>query len=123
MPIALEPGKRWPIVLDSDKGMNPEPTFYARALSMREQQRVADVIDGAKDKSKSNREVFNEHIECLKTVIIGWSNMLDANTGEMIQFSSWPPPRIGWKRQAVPSFTHKSQHNLHEFLLLPQAQQ
>jgi hypothetical protein len=87
MPIALEPGKRWPIVLESDKGMQPEPTFFARALSMREQQRVADVIDGAKEKSKSNREVFNEHIECLKTVIIGWSNMLDANTGEMIQFN------------------------------------
>ena len=87
MPIALEPGKRWPIVLESDKEMIPAPTFFARALSMREQQRVADVIDGAKEKSKSNREVFNEHIECLKTVIIGWSDMLDANTGEMIQFN------------------------------------
>ena len=87
MPIALEPGKRWPIVLESDKEMIPAPTFFARALSMREQQRVADVIDGAKEKSKSNREVFNEHIECLKTVIIGWSDMLDANTGEMMQFN------------------------------------
>ena len=54
---------------------------------MREQQRVSDVIDGARDKSKTNREVFHEHIECLKTVIIGWSNMLDANSGEMLQFN------------------------------------
>lgn len=88
MPIALEPGKRWPIVLESDKGMSPEPTFYARALSMREQQRVAEVIDGAKDKSRSAQEVFAENLECLKNVIIGWSHMVDENNGEMIQFDS-----------------------------------
>lgn len=86
MPIALEPGKRWPIVLDSDKGMNPEPTFYARALSMRDQQRVAEVIDGAKDRSRKSADIFDEHLKCLETVIIGWSNMVDENSGEMVQF-------------------------------------
>lgn len=87
MPIALEPGKRWPIVLDSDKGMQPEPTFFARALSLREQQRVAEVIDGAKDKTKTSGQIFEEHLKILETVIIGWSHMRDANTGEMVQFN------------------------------------
>jgi hypothetical protein len=87
MPIALEPGKRWPIVLDSDKGMNPEPTFYARALSMREQQRVGEVIDAAKEKGRSTVDVFTEHLKTLETVIIGWAHMRDANSGEMVQFN------------------------------------
>lgn len=86
MPIALEPGKRWPIVLDSDKGMNPEPTFYARALSLREQSAVDDVLSGAKDKSRKVKDVFAEHFETLKKFLLGWDNMVDANTGKAVPY-------------------------------------
>lgn len=85
MPIALESGKRWPVVLDSDKGMKPEPTFFVRALSMREQYEVADVIDSEK-KGKTARQIFDEVLDCLKLHVIGWENMVDENTGEIIQF-------------------------------------
>lgn len=45
MPIFLEPNREFPVVLESDKGKSPEPTFYARALSMRMQAEVSDVLD------------------------------------------------------------------------------
>ena len=35
MPICCEPGQRYPIVLDGDKGKDPEPTFWCRHLSAR----------------------------------------------------------------------------------------
>lgn len=45
MPIFLEPNREFPVVLESDKDKTPKPTFYARALSMRMQQEVSDVLD------------------------------------------------------------------------------
>jgi len=45
MPVYLEPGREFPVVLESDKDKKPTPTFYARSLSMRLQQEVAEALD------------------------------------------------------------------------------
>lgn len=86
MPIALEPGRRFPVVLERDKSKSPTPTFFAKSLSMREQQQLADVIDGIEGQERTSRQLFKEHIEALQSVLVDWSHMLDEVTGEMIQF-------------------------------------
>ena len=47
MPLFLEPGQKYPIVLDSDadKPKESQPTFYAKSQSMRGQQKIGEVLD------------------------------------------------------------------------------
>jgi hypothetical protein len=78
MPLFLEPGNKYPIVLDGDaeKPVEIQPTFFAKAQSMRGQQKVAEVLDMWTDnKSLTIAELFDATIETLSGVVIGWSNM------------------------------------------------
>lgn len=78
MPISLEPGQKYPIVLDCDQD-KPEatrPTFYAKSQSMRGQQKVGQVLDlWAENEKLTLAELFDATVEVLGSVIIGWSNM------------------------------------------------
>lgn len=78
MPIALEPGQKYPIVLDSDKDKPKEsqPTFFAKSQSMRGQQKIGEVLDmWTQQENLTIPELFNATIDVLGGVVVGWSNM------------------------------------------------
>jgi hypothetical protein len=79
MPILCDPDQLYPIVLDSDKGKENPPTFFAKALSGRQQQRNKEKIQ----EFKSDLEGF----EFLPSIIFGWKNMKDSKENEIV-FSS-----------------------------------
>lgn len=76
MPLALEPGQRCAVVLDSDvsKPADSRPTFYVKALSMREQLRLSDEMDAALAHGKAEK-IFDAACELLSKYLLGWSNM------------------------------------------------
>jgi hypothetical protein len=78
MPLFLEPGQKYPIVLDidADKPKATQPTFYARSQSMRGQQKIADVLDQwTQNPDISIKELFAITVDVLSGVVIGWVNM------------------------------------------------
>lgn len=78
MPLFLEPGQKYPIVLDidTDKPKATQPTFYARSQSMRGQQKIADVLDQWTDNPDiSIKDLFSATVDVLTGVVISWSNM------------------------------------------------
>lgn len=78
MPILCDPDQLYPIVLESDKGKESPPTFFAKALSGRQQQRNKETIQGF----KSDFEGF----EFLPSIIFGWKNVLNAE-GKPLEFT------------------------------------
>lgn len=85
---ALEPGEKFPIVLDwdMDKPEDQRPTVYTVALSMRRQERLGDLLDGLKN-CQSSRELFAQLQQGLAEVITGWRNFRDPATGGEIPYS------------------------------------
>jgi len=80
MPLFLEPGQKYPIVLDcdADKPKDIQPTFFAKSQSMRGQQKIGEVLDLWTDKPDlSVAELFDATIDVLTGVVIGWKNMSD----------------------------------------------
>ncbi len=78
MPMFLEPGATFPVVLecDKDKPIESQPTFYAKSQAMRGQKRIADVLDRlTTDKDVTTDELFTDIVEALSTVLTGWANM------------------------------------------------
>jgi len=84
---ALEPGERFPIVLDWDmtKPESERPTIYTVALSMRRQERLGDLLDNAP--KGNSREFFAALESGLADVITGWRNFRDPQTGGEIPYS------------------------------------
>lgn len=85
MPRSLEPGTRLPIVLDADVGKDPCPTFYAKSLSVRmfrEGVGALQTIQSATDKA----EVMFSAFSTLRPAIVGWSGMIDPDTGREIEY-------------------------------------
>ena len=77
MPILCDPKQQYPIVLESDKGKECPPTFFAYALSGRQQIANTDKIK----QFRSDAEAF----EFLPDLIVGWKDLKDAD-GIEIQF-------------------------------------
>lgn len=78
MPLFLEPGQKYPIVLDcdADKPIESRPTFFAKSQSMRGQQRVSDVLDmWNANPEPTVEELFNATLEVLGEVLVGWKHM------------------------------------------------
>jgi len=92
MPKCLQPGQRYPIVLDCDSELPKEsqPTFYAAAQSMIGQEKIGDLIDRWSDEKTdlTRQEFFNEAVELLDEIIIDWAHMNDPDTAEKIPFST-----------------------------------
>lgn len=74
MPIFLEPGREFPVVLESDKDKTPTPTFWAKALSMRMQQEVAEALD-AWATDIETAQLFEKAIQVLLKVFTRIENM------------------------------------------------
>lgn len=75
MPILCEPDATFPVVLESDKDKTPQPTFIAKAQSMRGQQRIGATLDLWNESELSVRELFEKTLEVLGAVFVGWRNM------------------------------------------------
>lgn len=78
MPLFLEPGQKYPIVLDidADKPEAIRPTFFAKSQSMRGQQKIGEVLDMWNDNPNLTlKELFETTIEVLRVVVVGWKNM------------------------------------------------
>ena len=84
---ALEPGERFPIVLDwdMDKPEDQRPTIFTVALSMRRQERLGDLLDNAP--KGNSKDFFVALEEGLSEVITGWRNFRNPQTGEEIPYS------------------------------------
>lgn len=88
MPIALEPGLTFKIVLDWDaeKSESIQPRTIVRALSGRCHARLADAYDGI-GKHVTTSAIQEDLVNALKPVIAGWENMIDPTTGQAIEYS------------------------------------
>ena len=78
MPLFLEPGQKYPVVLDSDadKPKAERPTFFARSQAMRGQQRIGEVLDlWTSNPDVTPAQLFEAAIDVLADVLIGWENM------------------------------------------------
>jgi len=77
MPISLEPGNRFPVVLDcdADKPAESRPTFYVLSQTMRGHQSILEAIDYRHKPEVTVEQVFNCACDKLNEVIVGWSNM------------------------------------------------
>lgn len=80
MPVFLEPGLSFPVVLESDKDKPAEtqPTFLAKSQAMRGQQKICNVLDRlTTDKDVTAEQLFNDVVDTLGQVLVGWKNMND----------------------------------------------
>ncbi len=78
MPLALEPGQQYPIVLETDENKPAEsrPTFFAKSQSMRGQQAIGTVLDLWTTRDDVTIEtLFDETCKVLAGVVIGWKHM------------------------------------------------
>ena len=90
MPKALEPGIRFPMALKSDRELPKEtrPVFWVKALSIREQEKLSEVVDSWYDKADdfTTKKWYEQHISFLLEHVEGWDNINDPETGEPIEF-------------------------------------
>ena len=87
MPKSLEPGVRMPLVLDSDKGKSPCPTFYAKSLSMRAFREIMDGLNAIKESTSQATQMMIA-LDHVCSAIVGWKNMIDPTTKQPIEFSN-----------------------------------
>jgi hypothetical protein len=87
MPLFLEPGQKYPIVLDADtdKPVESQPTFFAKSQSMRGQQKIGEVLDMWGESNLTLKDLFDATVEVLDGVVVGWKNMggLEFSSEEM----------------------------------------
>lgn len=76
MPIALEPGQQFSIVLDCDSSKPKEiqPTFFCRSQSMRGQIRISKTLDLLKPEIETE-DLFRKTVDAIGDCLIGWKNM------------------------------------------------
>jgi hypothetical protein len=79
MPILCDPKQQYPIVLESDKAKDRPPTFFAYALSGRQQMANTERIK----QFRSDAEAF----EFLPELIVSWKDLNDAD-GNTIPFDA-----------------------------------
>lgn len=86
MPRALEPGLIFPIVLESDRGKTPQPTFLAKSLSIRGQRRLLECVERIQQ-AAGKGEVIEAAVEAVASGLVGWKHMIDPGTGQDIPYS------------------------------------
>lgn len=88
MPLALEPGQSFPVVLESDKGKDNPPTFFACSCSMRDQRRISSLNERWSDPSQIEtvNQLYSEAVDLLGELLTNWTGMVDPKTGAAIPF-------------------------------------
>lgn len=98
MPLSLEPGQQFPIVLDSDadKPKESQPTFFCKSQAMRGQLKLGKVFDLYTDNPDIELEdLFQKTVDALSEVIVGWKNMGDREYSRdaLMDILSWSEAR------------------------------
>lgn len=87
MPIALKPGGRFPLVLNTDKDATPDrrPTFFFRFLNGEQWMDLSDIAESI-SQSSAGREALGKVYQALRMALIGWEHMYNPTSGEAIAF-------------------------------------
>ena len=95
MPLILESGGTFKVVLESDKDKpeDKQPYFEFRYLSGRDWKKLADTADKI-EQAKSGSAAIDVVFELLNMGLAGWGNMVDPGTGEEIAFDKDELERI-----------------------------
>jgi hypothetical protein len=86
MPRALEPGLIFPIVLESDKGRDPQPTFLAKSLSIRGLRMLSECVQKIQD-APGSVDTLEAAVNAAAYGLVGWRNMVDPQTQQEIKYS------------------------------------
>ena len=86
MPRSLEPGNRIVFVLDCDKDKNPQPRAFGRTLSIGKARQLAASMKKFRDTSPIDEKI-DAALDTAMSVLTGWENMIDPDTGNEIPFS------------------------------------
>lgn len=96
MPLALNPNRKFAVVLESDKEL-PEkerPTFLFRYVTVFQWQDLADSINKIQPESMSEIQYADQVLNLLFGSLIGWENITDPETKKPIPFSRKNAKRI-----------------------------
>ena len=86
MPLALEPGLTFDVVLESDKQKpKPKPTFVFKYLSGREFRKVGRIQEEF-ERSETTDQIVDCLFEGVAVGLVGWSGIIDPATGIEIPF-------------------------------------
>ena len=84
MPIGTSRNQTFNVILDSDKDLDPQPTFIYRFLTMRQWKRLMKMDDQLG--SAKPDEQMDLMMEACGMGLVGWKNMTDPDTGQSIPF-------------------------------------
>lgn len=94
MPIALSPSETMRVVLNSDVGKNPCPTFiyrYPTGAVQREMVRVEERVVALTARKEVKAEAVMDEIFKVATMgLVGWENMMDQSVGLEVPFGTTP---------------------------------
>ena len=85
MPRSLEPGSRLVFVLACDRDKDPQPRAFGRTLSISQSRKLMSAMNAMKD-AKTVDQQIDTALDAAMTVLTGWENMVDPDTGETIPF-------------------------------------
>lgn len=88
MPRSLDPSSRLTLVLacDVDKPVEVQPRLYARCLTLNQQRKLIDAIEGLRD-SESAAAKMESALDAAAICLVGWENVSDPVTQQPIPFS------------------------------------
>src|SRR5690348_1276392 len=75
MPLALDPQARFSVVLKTDQGKTPAPTFHFRSANVRQWIQVVNQLEGVKQEA-SGANALPFLISAIRINLVGWSNMI-----------------------------------------------
>jgi len=87
MPLALEPGQTFRVVLESDKAKpeGEQPYFLFCHLSGRKWKEMARLADSTSE-AETGEEALDRIYQALAVGLVGWGNMKNPDTGDDIAF-------------------------------------
>ena len=95
MPITLEPGRTFRVVLESDKAKPADQQcfFELRYLSGRDWKKVTRIADSI-ESSKDGAEAIDKIFEVLAVGLCGWGNLIDPESQKPIKYDPKELDRI-----------------------------
>ncbi len=86
MPRSLEPGLRIVFVLECDNDKTPQPKAFGKSLNISQARKLMSSMDAMKKAASSDAKIECA-IDAAMSVLTGWENMTDPDTGFEIPFS------------------------------------
>lgn len=93
MPRSLEPGSRLVFVLECDRDKTPQPRAFGRTLSIGQSRGLMRAMDAMRSATTADARI-DTALDAVMTVVTGWENMIDPDTGEAILFSREAMERV-----------------------------